>query len=98
MYTWDFLDNFQNCELRTIVIPGSHDAGLAGQYAESLGVFFVKSMTVTQSEHVGMQALKGSRFFDVRIMLKGKELTFLSLREGLPMAWRQGAELRVDPE
>ena len=74
MYTWDFLGNFQNCELRTIVIPGSHDAGLAGQYAESLGVF-VKSMTVTQSEHVGMQALKGSRFFDVRIMLKGKELT-----------------------
>lgn len=74
MYTWNFLSNYQNCELRTIVIPGSHDAGLVGQCAQSLGVF-VKSMTVTQSENVAMQAIKGSRFFDVRIMLKGKELT-----------------------
>lgn len=75
MGTRDFLSDFQNIKLRHIIMPGSHDAGLADESYDSLGLFGTgKKMTVTQSVGVGEQAIRGSRFFDVRIIKSGGSL------------------------
>lgn len=77
MATYDFLKDYQNVLLRHVIIPGSHDAGLAAASFEKLGgrVFSGSSgSTVTQSVGVGEQANRGSRFFDVRIQLVGGQL------------------------
>jgi hypothetical protein len=72
MATNNFLAGFQNVLLRHVIMPGSHDAGLAGPSYDSLGMFGSgRSNTVTQSVGVGQQAEFGSRFFDVRILKSG---------------------------
>lgn len=70
----NFLADYQNVLLRHVIIPGSHDAGLAGTSYGSLGMGAPRDKTVTQSATVGQQAVWGSRFFDVRIILSGGEL------------------------
>jgi len=75
MATRDFLKDYQNVLLRQIVMPGSHDAGLADESYDGLGLFGSgKARTVTQSVGVGEQAVRGSRFFDVRIIKSGGRL------------------------
>ena len=75
MATRNFLKDYQNVLLRQIIMPGSHDAGLANESYDSLGLFGTgKSRTVTQSVGVGEQAVRGSRFFDVRIIKSGGHL------------------------
>jgi len=75
MATRDFLKDYQNVLLRHIIMPGSHDAGLADESYDGLGLFGTgKSRTVTQSVGVGEQAVRGSRFFDVRIIKSGGQL------------------------
>jgi hypothetical protein len=39
MATRDFLKDYQNVLLRQIIMPGSHDAGLADESYESMGLF-----------------------------------------------------------
>ena len=70
----NFLADYQNVLLRHVIIPGSHDAGLAADSYGSLGLGAPKSKTVTQSAGVGRQAICGSRFFDVRIIKSGGQL------------------------
>ncbi len=70
----NFLADYQNVLLRHVIIPGSHDAGLAADSYGSLGLGAPKSKTVTQSAGVGQQAVYGSRFFDVRIIKSGGQL------------------------
>lgn len=75
MGTRDFLSNYQNVLLRHVIMPGSHDAGLADESYDSLGLFGTgRSLTVTQNVGVGDQAIRGSRFFDVRIIKSGGSL------------------------
>ena len=75
MGTRDFLKDYQNILLRHVIMPGSHDAGLADESYEGLGLIGSgRSLTVTQSVGVGEQAIRGSRFFDVRIIMSGGEL------------------------
>lgn len=75
MGTRDFLKDYPNILLRHIIMPGSHDAGLADESYEGLGlVGSGKARTVTQSVGVGEQAVRGSRFFDVRIISSGGQL------------------------
>lgn len=73
--TANFLKDYQNVLIRHVVMPGSHDAGLADASYGSLGLTGLgKSNTVTQSHGVGQQALWGSRFFDIRITKSGGAL------------------------
>lgn len=73
--TIDFLKDYQNVLLRHVIIPGSHDAGLADESYSGLGMFGTgKNRTVTQNFGVGDQARYGSRFFDVRIISSGGAL------------------------
>jgi hypothetical protein len=72
--TADFLSSYQNVLLRHIIMPGSHDAGLADEFYGSKGLGAPKGQTVTQNLSVGAQARAGSRFFDVRIIMSGNEL------------------------
>jgi hypothetical protein len=75
MSTRDFLKGYQNILLRHMILPGSHDAGLADESYQGLGLFGSgKARTVTQSVGVGEQAVRGSRFFDVRIISSGGQL------------------------
>jgi hypothetical protein len=62
-------------QLRHIIIPGSHDAGLARNYQANMSVLSSAATTVTQDAGVGAQAAAGSRFFDVRIQSVGGTLT-----------------------
>lgn len=61
--------------LREIIIPGSHDAGLAGAFQKNLSFVSSRAATVTQTFDVAGQAASGSRFFDVRIQAIGGTLT-----------------------
>lgn len=70
-----FLGPLAGRRLDQIIIPGSHDAGLARNYQKDLFVFSSAEKTVTQNEGVWYQALKGSRFFDVRIQKIGGQLS-----------------------
>ncbi|MBD8880160.1 MULTISPECIES: PI-PLC domain-containing protein [Rhodanobacter] len=75
MATRNFLQDYQNVLLRHVIMPGSHDAGLARESYGSLGMIGSgESMTVTQTVGVGDQAIRGSRFFDVRIISSGGQL------------------------
>lgn len=75
MATHNFLQDYQNILLRHVIMPGSHDAGLADESYAALGMLGTgKSHTVTQSVGVGQQAVFGSRFFDVRIIMSGGAL------------------------
>lgn len=62
-------------QLREIIIPGSHDAGLASAYQRDLFFGSSSAVTVTQNVGVAEQATGGSRFFDVRIQNIGGTLT-----------------------
>ena len=62
-----FLDKLADRRLKEIIIPGSHDAGLAAEYAQQMTRLSSDAKTVTQSVGVGEQAQAGSRFFDVRV-------------------------------
>jgi hypothetical protein len=70
-----FMGPLAGRQLRHIIIPGSHDAGLARDYQANLSRLSNASITVTQSVGVGAQAAAGSRFFDVRIQSIGGTLT-----------------------
>ncbi|HTO85593.1 MAG TPA: hypothetical protein VMQ73_25460, partial [Methylomirabilota bacterium] len=75
MSTRNFLSDYQNILLRHVIMPGSHDAGLAEESYSGLGLIGSgKARTVTQSVGVGDQAVRGSRFFDVRIISSGGQL------------------------
>lgn len=62
-------------QLREIIIPGSHDAGLASAHQRDLFFGSSSAVTVTQNAGVAEQATGGSRFFDVRIQNIGGTLT-----------------------
>lgn len=69
-----FLGPLAGHRLDHIIIPGSHDAGLARNYQKDLFRGSSPTTTITQNEGVWLQAQKGSRFFDVRIQKIGGEL------------------------
>lgn len=62
----NFLSDFQDKQLKDLIVPGSHDAGLS----QFDGWNFQKSLTVTQNRTVGEQANCGSRFFDIRVTIR----------------------------
>src|SRR5678816_1402200 len=67
MAVGNFLGPLAARQLRHVIVPGSHDAGLARPFQQDLNRFSSPETTITQSESVGGQAQAGSRFFDVRI-------------------------------
>lgn len=70
-----FLGPLAQRQLRHVILPGSHDAGLAAPFQQDLNRFSSPAKTITQSAGVGAQAAAGSRFFDVRIQSIGGTLT-----------------------
>jgi hypothetical protein len=70
-----FLGPLAGHRLDQIIIPGSHDAGLARNFQKDLSKLSSPATTVTQNEGVWYQAKAGSRFFDVRIQKIEGELT-----------------------
>lgn len=69
-----FLGPLAQRYLKQVIIPGSHDAGLAAAFQQDLSKLSSAAKTVTQSVGVGGQAAAGSRFFDVRIQSIGGTL------------------------
>ncbi|MFO1272940.1 MAG: hypothetical protein U1F50_14910 [Rubrivivax sp.] len=82
-----YLQFFSKRRLNQVIIPGSHDAGLAAQFHHALSFVGSASRTVTQDKSIAEQAKAGSRFFDVRIMNVGGELkTFHTMKNPMPWA------------
>jgi len=56
-----------NIKLNTIIMPGSHDAGMSELHHCDLGSKMNKGMVQTQQLSIGDQLKAGSRYFDVRV-------------------------------
>lgn len=94
-----YLQFFSKRRLNQIIIPGSHDAGLAAQFHHALSVAGRASLTVTQDKSIAEQAGAGSRFFDVRIMKVGGELkTFHTMKNPLPFTHSDTRKLGASGE
>ncbi|HTW84053.1 MAG TPA: hypothetical protein VMD91_08315 [Candidatus Sulfotelmatobacter sp.] len=55
--------------LRTLCIPGSHDAGMSTLGSHTVGV--APCNVLTQTTGIGGQLLQGSRYFDIRPVIAG---------------------------
>lgn len=73
-----FLGKLAQRRLNQVILPGSHDAGLARQFQHDLSIFSKllskPAEAITQDKDVLHQAEAGARFFDVRIQKVGNEL------------------------
>ncbi len=74
MKTHNFLGYLQNEKLCNITMPGSHDAGITKGSFREMGFMGNASSVTTQNLSVGEQALRGARFFDVRLKVDGGQL------------------------
>lgn len=82
-----------NTRVSSIVMPGSHDAGVAKTNVE-LNYGFKEAWAVCQHGSISDQALSGSRFFDCRVFYQAQaqelefrhELHSLGKRAHLPQA------------
>ncbi|WP_416545790.1 hypothetical protein ACHEXK_10080 [Limnohabitans sp. DCL3] len=100
MGTENFLANLNpRKRLCDIVLPGSHDAGIAREHYSGMG--FIgnhtdSSKVITQDKNIFDQAIAGSRFFDIRLKFDKKSDSYSSFHAPGMLTSQGGTGLDMD--